>query len=86
MQRKCFIKYNAISFSIDDKYMNKLLLLYQLFCHRHLKAIINSVQLIELQVMRGEKTLHSNLGLGTQRFTTFSTALKPSDKYTICSN
>ena len=72
---------------MDDKYMNKLLLLYQLFCHRHLKTIINSVQLIELQVIQGkEKNLHGNLGLGTQRFTTFSTALKPSDKYTICSN
>ena len=44
---------------MDDKYMNKLQLLYQLFCHRHLETIINSVQLIELQVIRGKEKLYT---------------------------
>ena len=39
--------------------MNKQQLLYQLFCHRHLETIINSVQLIELQVIRGKEKLYT---------------------------
>ena len=59
MQRKCLIMYNAkkIWFSIDDKYMNKQQLLFQLFSH--LETIMNSVQLIELQVIRGKEKLNT---------------------------
>ena len=59
MQRKCLIMYHAkkIRFSIDDKYMNKQQLLFQLFCH--LETIMNSVQLIELQVIRGKEKLNT---------------------------
>ena len=59
MQRKCLIMYNAkkIWFSIDDKYMNKQQLLFQLFSH--LEKIMNSVQLIELQVIRGKEKLNT---------------------------
>ena len=59
MQRKCLIMYNAkkIRFSIDDKYMNKQQLLFQLFCH--LETIMNSVQLIELQVIIGKEKLYT---------------------------
>ena len=59
MQRKCLIMYNAkkIWFSIDDKYMNKQQLLFQLFSH--LEKIMNSVQLIELQVIRGKEKLYT---------------------------
>ena len=44
-------------FSIDDTYMNKQQLIFQLFCH--LETIMNSVQLIELQVIRGKEKLNT---------------------------
>ena len=64
--------------------MNKLQLLYQLFCHRHLKTIINSVQLVELQIIRGKEKLYTVIWGKVNSTSQLSTVLEPSDTYTIC--